>query len=96
VTLRANITSGIAPLTTYFSVSTEIPNAVALYEMDFEGNSSIDYTGATFEDIGATYQTEGKGVYLRLAEGWNPIDYSLSFNQFKTSYRPPEFFFEFT
>ncbi len=31
VTLRANIESGIAPLTTYFSVSTSIPNAVATY-----------------------------------------------------------------
>ncbi|GBD97125.1 MAG TPA: hypothetical protein ENG83_12440 [Nitrospirae bacterium] len=40
VTLRANIESGIAPLTTYFSVSTSIPDAVANYEI---GNSSALY-----------------------------------------------------
>jgi hypothetical protein len=27
--------------------------------MDLEGNGSIDYTGTTFENIGATYPTEG-------------------------------------
>ena len=59
VTLRANIESGIAPLTTYFSVSTSIPNAVSNYEMDYEGDGVIDYTGATFEDINFTYTTEG-------------------------------------
>ena len=59
VTLRANIESGIAPLTTYFSVSTEIPNSVSNYEMDYEGDGTVDYTGATFEDISFTYTTEG-------------------------------------
>ena len=59
VTLRANIESGIAPLTTYFSVSTSIPNAVANYEIDYEGDGVIDYTGAAFEDISVTYSTEG-------------------------------------
>ncbi len=59
VTLTANIESGIAPLTTYFSVSTEIPNAASTYEMDYEGDGVIDYTGAAFEDISFTYTTEG-------------------------------------
>ncbi|MBI4837631.1 MAG: fibronectin type III domain-containing protein [Nitrospirae bacterium] len=59
VTLRANIESGIAPLTTYFSVSTEISNAVATYQMDFEGDGAIDYAGTTFENISYTYTTEG-------------------------------------
>ncbi len=59
VTLNANIESGISPLETYFSVSTSIPNSVASYDFDYEGDSVIDYTGATFEDISVIYSTEG-------------------------------------
>lgn len=59
VTLNANITSGISPLTTYFPVSTAIPNAVSSYQMDYEGDSIIDYTGTTFDNISATYTVEG-------------------------------------
>ncbi|MDP3298312.1 MAG: carboxypeptidase regulatory-like domain-containing protein, partial [Thermodesulfovibrionia bacterium] len=59
ITLSANIESGIAPLTTYFSVSTSIPNAVSTYQMDYEGDGGIDYTGNTFENISHTYTTEG-------------------------------------
>ncbi len=59
VTLNANIESGIAPLETYFTVSTSIPNSVATYDFDYEGDSIIDYTGATFEDISVIYSTEG-------------------------------------
>jgi YVTN family beta-propeller protein len=57
VELSANITSGISPLTTYFSESTSfIP---VLYQMDFEGDGIFDYTGTTFEDISHTYSSEG-------------------------------------
>ena len=59
VTLTANIESGIAPLTTYFSVSTSIPNAVSTYQMDYEGDGVIDYTGTTFDNISHTYTIEG-------------------------------------
>ncbi|MEW6416696.1 MAG: fibronectin type III domain-containing protein [Nitrospirota bacterium] len=59
ITLTANIEAGIAPLTTYFSVSTSIPNAVSSYQMDYEGDGTNDYTGATFENIGVTYPAEG-------------------------------------
>ena len=59
VTLRANIESGIAPLTTYFSVSTSIPNSVTSYDFDYEGDTTVDYTGAVFDDISVIYQTEG-------------------------------------
>ncbi len=59
VTLNANIESGIAPLTAYFSVSTSIPNTVSTYQMDFEGDSIIDYTGNTFDNISHTYTAEG-------------------------------------
>ncbi|MBI5408654.1 MAG: fibronectin type III domain-containing protein [Nitrospirae bacterium] len=59
VTLRANVESGIAPFTTYFSVSTEVPNSAARYQIDYEGDGTIDYTGANFDDISYTYTTEG-------------------------------------
>lgn len=59
VSLRANIESGIAPLTTYFSVLTSMPNAVSTFQMDFEGNGIIDYTGTTFDNIRFAYDTEG-------------------------------------
>jgi len=57
VELSANITSGIAPLQVFFTASTSI--SPASYQMDFEGDGIIDYTGATFEDISHTYTTEG-------------------------------------
>jgi len=59
VELSASITSGIAPLTAYFSVSTDIPNPVVSYQIDYEGDGTIDYTGTTFEDINHTYMSEG-------------------------------------
>jgi len=59
VTLNANIESGIASLTMYFSVSTAIPNAVTNYDFDYEGDAVVDYTGATFDNISFTYTTEG-------------------------------------
>lgn len=55
--LSANITSGIAPLQVFFSVSTSF--SPVSYQMDFEGNGIVDYTGTTFEDISFTYNTEG-------------------------------------
>jgi PKD repeat protein len=59
ITLISNITSGTPPFTSYFSVSTELPNSAITYQMDFEGDGIIDYTGETFEDINYTYTTEG-------------------------------------
>jgi len=59
IELHANIESGIPPLTTYFSASTSIPNSVLSYQMDYEGDSTIDYSGTTFDNISFTYTTEG-------------------------------------
>jgi PKD repeat protein len=59
ITLSANITSGIPPLTTYFSVSTATPNPIVSYQIDFDGDGVIDYTGETFEVVTYTYTTEG-------------------------------------
>ncbi len=44
--MRGNIESGIVPLTMYLSVSTNIPNSVASYDFDYEGDDVVDYTGA--------------------------------------------------
>jgi YVTN family beta-propeller protein len=57
--LFVNITSGVAPLTTRFSLATSIPNPVANYQIDFDGDGVIDYTGETFENVSHTYTTEG-------------------------------------
>jgi hypothetical protein len=59
VTLRANIESGIAPLTTYFSVSTSISNSEVTYDFYHDENEVIDSTGDTFDDISFEYITEG-------------------------------------
>lgn len=57
VELSANITSGIPPLQVSFTVSTSIiPSS---YQMDFDGDGVIDYTGTTFNGISFTYTTEG-------------------------------------
>ncbi|MCL4475539.1 MAG: hypothetical protein M1508_04835 [Nitrospirae bacterium] len=57
VRLSTNITSGIAPLQVYFSTSTTF--TPVSYQMDFEGDGIIDYTGETFENISFTYTMEG-------------------------------------
>ncbi|OGW38146.1 MAG: hypothetical protein A2Y97_01475 [Nitrospirae bacterium RBG_13_39_12] len=57
VKLSADITSGIPPLTTYFSSSISL--TPVSYQMDFEGDGVIDHSGITFEDINYTYTSEG-------------------------------------
>jgi len=57
VELSANITSGIAPLQVYFSVS--ISFSPSSYQIDFEGDGVIDYTGSTFDNIRYTYPSTG-------------------------------------
>jgi PKD repeat protein len=59
ITLSANITNGISPVTSYFLVSTETPNPIVNYQIDFNGDGVIDYTGETFENITYTYTTVG-------------------------------------
>ena len=57
VELSANISSGIPPLTTYFSTSTSfIPVS---YEMDFQGDGISDYIGTAFEEVSYSYSSEG-------------------------------------
>lgn len=59
ITLGANITSGIPELTAYFMLTTNTPNPIVNYQMDFDGDGVVDYTGATFEDVTFTYTAEG-------------------------------------
>lgn len=56
IELSANITSGISPLQVFFSTSTSF--TPVSYQMDFEGDGVIDYTGSTFENISHTYTME--------------------------------------
>jgi PKD repeat protein len=58
VEFSANITSGIPPLQVYFLVSTSSFTPV-LYQMDFQGDGIIDYSGATFLNVSYTYSSEG-------------------------------------
>jgi YVTN family beta-propeller protein len=57
VRLLANITSGIAPLTIHFSISTSF--VPVSYQMDFEGDGIADHAGTAFDTIGYTYTQEG-------------------------------------
>ncbi|MES0336673.1 MAG: IPT/TIG domain-containing protein, partial [Candidatus Magnetobacterium sp. LHC-1] len=59
VVLSANITSGLAPLTTKFNVIKNLPNEVTGYAIDFEGDGNIDYTAAKFRDVSYTYTPPG-------------------------------------
>ena len=58
VTLSSNVTSGISPLQVVFAVSTSnfIPST---YQMDFDGDGVVDYTGTTLDGISFTYTIEG-------------------------------------
>ena len=60
VLLGTNITSGIAPFTSYFSTITNVPNAAASYRIDFEGDKTDDYNSEIFENVAHTYG--GKGI----------------------------------
>jgi len=57
IRLTANVTSGVVPLTVYFSISTSF--VPVSYQLDFEGDGVIDYTGTTFENVSHTYAQEG-------------------------------------
>jgi hypothetical protein len=58
IELSSNIESGIAPLTANFSASTSSVTP-ASYQLDYEGDGVVDYTGTTFENISHIYTTEG-------------------------------------
>ena len=57
VELSSNIASGIPPMAVSFLASTSFPPVS--YQIDFEGDGGIDYSGTTFENIAHTYSIEG-------------------------------------
>jgi PKD repeat protein len=59
ITLSANVRSGAAPLSVYFSARTNISNQVQLYEIDFEGTGTFVASGQNFDDVTHTYNAEG-------------------------------------
>ncbi len=61
IELSSQPRSGTAPLTSYFHVSDDV--SATRYDLDFDGNGSVDWTGATLPDVlPFVYQTPG--VYL--------------------------------
>jgi len=67
VQLSSNITSGISPLTIYFTVDTNIPHPVTTVQMDYDGNGSIDYTADNTDNISYTYTINDNGLHLAQA-----------------------------
>ena len=51
--------SGIAPLSTTFSIDTDIGGTITTYRIDFDGDGATDLEQATDEDITHTYNTQG-------------------------------------
>jgi len=60
--LSSNITSGVSPLAVYFTVDTDIPHPITTYQMDYDGDGSIDYTADNADNISYTYDING--LYL--------------------------------
>ena len=56
LTLSAFPASGLSPLTVTFSVSSQI--VITLYELDFDGNGTIDFSSSKFENVSYTYTKE--------------------------------------
>ena len=51
--------SGIAPLSTTFSIDTDISGTITAYRIDFDGDGTTDLEQATDEGIIHTYNTQG-------------------------------------
>ena len=51
--------SGIAPLSTTFSIDTNIIGTITAYKVDFDGDGTTDTEQTTDEDITHTYDTQG-------------------------------------
>lgn len=65
VRLSSNITSGVSPLTVYFTLDTNIPHPITSYQMDYDGDGNMDYTADNADDISYIYNISG--LYLAQA-----------------------------
>ena len=59
ITLSAYPESGTTPLTVSFVVSENLSNSILNYQIDFNGDGIMDYSGSTFDNINNTYASEG-------------------------------------
>jgi hypothetical protein len=62
VTLTAESPSSLAPATVTFEVDTQLASPITSYQIDFDGNGSVDFTGSTFVGVSHTYSVAG--LYL--------------------------------
>jgi hypothetical protein len=59
VELSTTASSSLAPATVTFEAETALINPIVSYQVDFEGNGSIDFTTSTFTNVTHTYTTPG-------------------------------------
>ena len=59
ITISVTPKSGIAPLSTTFSIDTDISGTITAYRIDFDGDGTTDLEQATDEDITHVYNTQG-------------------------------------
>ena len=59
VKLTSNLTSGTLPLIVNFDIDTNLSNSIVSYQMDFDGDGSIDYTADNSDNIFFTYNASG-------------------------------------
>jgi hypothetical protein len=62
VTLTAESPSSLAPAPVTFEVDTQLTYPVVSYQIDFDGNGTIDFTGSTF--VGVSHLYSVAGLYL--------------------------------
>lgn len=59
ITISVTPKSGIAPLSTTFSIDTGISGTITTYKIDFDGDGTTDLAQATDEGITRKYDTQG-------------------------------------
>lgn len=59
ITISVTPRSGIAPLSTTFSIDTDISGTITTYRIDFDGDGATDLEQATDEGITHIYNTQG-------------------------------------
>ncbi|MCI4627039.1 MAG: hypothetical protein L3V56_13920, partial [Candidatus Magnetoovum sp. WYHC-5] len=59
IQLRARKGNGLSPLKAYFDVDEKLLYSAVLYEIDFDGDGTYDYSGSELTDPSYTYTTPG-------------------------------------
>lgn len=71
ITISVAPRCGIAPLSTTFSIDTDLIGTITTYGIDFDGDGTIDLEQATDEDITHEYNTKGMYYPTVTIEGSN-------------------------